>query len=182
MLIVQTIILFNIYLFGRMYGRKIENTIVLLFNIFKNYIIALATIAKETGNWKLPIYCVILQYIWFFTAVKNSLKRKIMRNFFWTVEKLDENKYKLTHYINDEKIHIVIKPNKNYKNIIGIYDEFYNKCFTDEVKPYFLYVQSELCSKDINETENLVVVYDKQNEDDDEYPTVTIPFLSKEVV
>jgi len=176
MLIVSTIIFFNIYLIWQMYGIKIENATVFFFTYLKNTIVALATMAKETGDWKLPIYCVILQYIWFFTAIKNMLIKKIKQNFFWSIEQLDNNRYKLTHYINDEKIYIIIKPNANFHNIIGVYDNNYDKCLTDEAKPYFQYVQDELCSSDINENEECFIVYDKTNENDEDYPTVTIPF------
>jgi hypothetical protein len=78
-------------------------------------------------------------------VVKTIYKEKITKLKQWwheTIIPLGNDRFLLIHYINGEKIKLIIR--KREDEVTAVVDERYDECYMDEAKPFLMYEQEEL--------------------------------------
>lgn len=109
--------------------------------LFKDNVNAVIALHAISRCWQITlIYIIIIVK----TSLRKIYKEKIIKLKQWwheTVLYIGNDKYLLTHYINNEKVKIIIKRNKD--EITAIVDDSYDECYIDEAKPFFLYSQED---------------------------------------
>jgi hypothetical protein len=94
----------------------------------------------------------------------NSFKQSFKQKWYSGIEVIGDNRYLLKHFIDGEKVYIIVKKNKN--KIIGVYDKNYDTCLTEEVLPFLKIKQDTLYSQDFNISEPLFIVFENDSREE----------------
>lgn len=129
-----------------------------------NYFILLSHLnAEVTFVVKCIVILSLLRLRFVITSAKTSVYTmcgKFKRYVLNSVESLEDDRYKLTFYINGECMHTIVKPSN--RKIEGVYNYDYETCITDKALPYLHYVQDSIKPKDFDESE-INIVYDEND-------------------
>jgi len=141
-------------LFVAIYSRTVDWN-----KVYKTTLFYLQGLVGPMPTLYILTFCLILKLRvnFFWRMFKNNSYFKRFKLYWNKVDQspsildLGSNRRLLSFYDHGSLVHLIIKPNPAFHNIQGIYDHKYNSCITDEVLPYFAYVQDMVMPSDIGE-------------------------------
>ncbi len=123
--------------------------------MFKDHVDALMALHTITKSWQTVVLCTA-----FFlkTLVRAIYKEKVIKLKQWwheTTISLGEDRYLLVHYLNGEKVKMIVK--KSSETVTAVVDENYDECYMEEAKPFLLYEQEPLCPEILGLDKALII-------------------------
>lgn len=144
----------NLYIFVRLYIPPLYIATKRLINCTNTaWSFLQASGTRTSWVWLLTIFFMIKIRVVFLKA-----QTRWYQYWYHTVTTLPNNRFRLTHYINNKMIHIIITPNTQLSNVSTILDHNQEQIFY-KIKPFVSYTQDKLYPEDLQLHTPLSVVY-----------------------